>query len=141
MTATTERKIYITAPDFDRLRSLVDAGALSAWARDGRLQELEAELDRSEVLAPEDIPSDVVTMHSEVRLVDLDTQQTMTYTLVYPHEADIDQGKISVLAPIGTAILGFRRGDVFEWRVPGGLRRMRILEVASRSESARIVPA
>jgi regulator of nucleoside diphosphate kinase len=136
-----QRTIYVTAPDYQRLRNLLESRALSAWGRDGRLDELEAELDRCEVLPSEEIPGDVVTMHSTVQLADLDERRELTYMLVYPHEADIDRGKISVLAPVGTAMLGFREGDDFEWKVPGGVRRMRIVRVASQPESARPVPA
>jgi regulator of nucleoside diphosphate kinase len=90
------------------------------------LESLAAELDRGIRVAPTEIPPDVVTMNSRVRLVDLDTNEEMVYTLVFPDDADIAQSKISVLAPIGTAMLGYRVGDTFEWQVPNGTRRLRV---------------
>jgi regulator of nucleoside diphosphate kinase len=74
------------------------------------LNKLEAELDRAEIVDPKDIPADVVTMRSKVRLKDLVSGDSNTYSLVFPTEADFAEGKISVPAPIGTAILGFQEG-------------------------------
>jgi regulator of nucleoside diphosphate kinase len=121
--------IYFSERDYERLRVLVDNGAVR---RSGRslTAELERELDRAEVVPEDALPTDVVAMHSTVRLVDLDTDGEHVYTVVYPHEANVDRGRISVLAPIGTAVLGYRTGDVVEWEVPGGRRRFRIEAVA-----------
>ena len=77
----------------------------------------------------DEVPSDVVTMSSIVSLRDLDSGETEEYELVYPADADLENNRISILAPIGTAILGYRVGDVIEWPVPGGLRRLRVEEV------------
>jgi regulator of nucleoside diphosphate kinase len=75
-------------------------------------------------------------MNSQVLLCDIDTLETMTYTLVFPKDADIDSGSISVLAPVGTAILGYRQGDIVEWPVPAGIRRLRIEKVLYQPEAA-----
>lgn len=120
-----ETPIYFSERDYERLRVLAEGGVNR---RSGR--SLAAELERAEVVPQEALPSDVVAMHSTVRLVDLDTDAEHVYTVVYPHEADVDRGRISVLAPIGTALLGYRSGDVVEWEVPGGRRRLRIDAVA-----------
>ena len=96
----------------------------------------EEELDRARIVSAGSVPADVVTMNSRVRMTDLDTGKEMTYTLVFPREADFSQGKISVLAPIGTAILGYRAGDVIEWRVPGGRRKLRVEEILHQPEAA-----
>jgi regulator of nucleoside diphosphate kinase len=82
------------------------------------------------------VPPDVVTMGSTLRLLDLRTGVTRTYTLVYPGSEDISQNRISVLAPVGTAIIGFREGDTVEWSVPAGLRRLKIEEVIHQPERA-----
>jgi regulator of nucleoside diphosphate kinase len=100
------------------------------------LNKLEAELDRAEIVDPKDIPADVVTMRSKVRLKDLVSEDSNTYSVVFPTEADFAEGKISVLAPIGTAILGFRKGDTIEWQVPSGLRKLKVEEVLYQPESA-----
>ena len=84
------------------------------------LEELDGELDRGEIVKPEEIPSDVITMNSTFRLRDLDNGEEAVYTLVFPGKADSANGKISILAPIGTAVLGYRVGDTVEWECPQG---------------------
>jgi regulator of nucleoside diphosphate kinase len=98
------------------------------------LAELIAELQRAEVVPSDEVPSDVVTMNSTVVLRDLDTGEEETYTLVYPNHADIARNRLSVLAPIGTAILGYQVGDVVRWRVPAGMRRLRVEDVLFQPE-------
>jgi regulator of nucleoside diphosphate kinase len=119
-----------------RLRELI--GDMKRFAYYGRddIRDLEAELDRGQLITPQDVPQDVITMNSQACLLDLDTDEEMTYTLVFPKEANIDQGKISILAPIGTAMLGYRVGDVFEWQVPDGLRRLKVKTVLYQPEAA-----
>lgn len=88
------------------------------------------------MVALRDIPGDVITMNSKAVLIDLDTGEEMSYTLVFPHDADIDQHKISIFAPIGTAMLGYSVGDTFEWRVPAGLRRLKVKEILYQPEAS-----
>lgn len=131
-----QTNIYITKPDYERLTKLIEI----AREREGDtnrkyLDRLEEELERAEVVQQKDIPADVITMRSTVRLKDLDTSEEMTYQLMFPTEANFDEGKISVLAPIGTAMIGYRRGDVIEWEVPSGVRRLRVEEVLYQPES------
>jgi regulator of nucleoside diphosphate kinase len=75
-------------------------------------------------------------MRSKVRLRDLDTGEEMVYTLVFPSEANFDEGKISVLAPVGTAMLGYRVGSLIEWEVPSGRRRLKVEELLYQPEAA-----
>lgn len=100
------------------------------------LQQLDDELDRARVVPASEIPADVVTMNSELALRDLDTGEEMVFRLVFPSEANADQQRISVLAPLGTAVLGYRAGDTIEWVVPGRTRRVRIDSVLFQPESA-----
>ena len=93
------------------------------------------------VVDAEDVPAGVVTMHSRVRVQDVATGESWTYTLVFPHDADIASGRLSVLAPLGTALLGYREGDEIEWRMPGGVRRVRILEVTRDVPGAKSTQA
>ncbi len=131
-----ERTIYITEFDMKRLRELiVEAKRLDRRGSE-YLESLEGELSRGILVAPQDVPPDVVTMNSRVNLVDLDTGEEMVCTLVFPNEADVAQSKISVLAPIGTAMLGYRVGDTFEWKVPDGIRRLQIKSVLYQPEAA-----
>src|SRR5689334_12027888 len=108
----TRRRIFITEDDMARLRELVRRGRMSSRKDQNHLAELDRELDQAEVVSAGDVMPDVVTMNSVVRVRDLDSGMSMVYTLVFPVEADIEKKRISVLAPIGTALLGFRGGDV-----------------------------
>lgn len=129
-----ERTISITGPDMQRLRDLVRSADANDRDRP-YLAALRTELERAAVVAPDQVPSDVVTMNSQVRL--RDGRRTWTITLVYPEEADAEHGRISVLAPLGAAILGCRVGDRVEFRVPGGeLRSCDILSVEYQPEAA-----
>ena len=128
--------IYITELDYNRLSALLDrTRASNATDREYR-DKLEAELDRAEIVDAKDIPRDVITMRSKVVLKDLVSGESNTYSLVFPSEADFAEGKISVLAPIGTAILGYRQGDTIEWPVPSGLRKLKVEKILYQPEAA-----
>jgi len=131
-----QRTIYVTEHDMKRLRDLIDKAKELDRRGNQYLESLEAELSRSVLVAPADIPPNVVTMNSRVRLLDLDTQEEMVYTLVFPSEADLAESRISVLAPIGTAMLGYRVGDTFAWKVPDGTRRLQVVEVLYQPEAS-----
>src|SRR5262245_39391776 len=130
------RDIYITDYDLNRLKELLQVG-ISFPERDRQLLEaLQGELDRAHIVEPTAVPHDVVTMNSRVRLTDVETNEGQVYTVVFPSEANLEQRKISILAPIGTAILGYRVGDKVEWRMPGGIRKLRIEEILYQPEAA-----
>jgi len=131
-----QRQIFITAFDKKRLDELISvAREFGEHARDD-FNDLVEELDRASVVESTEVPAKVVTMNSKVVLHDLDTSEDVTYSLVFPNEADISSGAISVLAPIGTAILGYREGDIVEWPVPSRIRRIRIKSVLYQPEAA-----
>jgi regulator of nucleoside diphosphate kinase len=130
-------RIYITDTDFERLRRLITGRREANSVDHEYLDMLEQELERAEIVGPDAIPRDVVTMNSEVRLRDLDSGEVRTYRLIFPAQNRTDNS-ISVLAPIGTAMLGYRVGDVIEWRVPRGLRRLKILDVIYQPEAAGV---
>lgn len=130
------RKIYITEFDKARLGGLISRPAVRDDPDRQDLEALAKELARAEVVTSADIPPDVVTMNSRVVLRDLDTSEEMTYVLVFPQDANIDRGAISILAPIGTAILGYAKGDVIAWAVPSGIRRIRIEKILYQPEAA-----
>lgn len=128
----TKRTIFITEADMKRLRPLLERMKNS---RDD-LKVLQQELERARVVAPEEVPPDIITMNSKARVRNVVSGEVMTYTLVFPEAADIDQGKISVVAPIGTAMLGQKVGDQFEWQVPAGPVHLRVEEVLYQPEAA-----
>lgn len=129
------RAIYITEQDLERLRKLVIQRRASEGSSE-YLRKLQGELEKAVVVDPAAVPDDVVTMRSTVELVDLDTGGKEIRTLVFPDEADVEQAKVSVLAPIGTAMLGYRVGDTFEWKVPVGTRRLQISRILYQPEAA-----
>lgn len=130
------RIIYITKFDLERLEDeLAVAGEFNYRDR-GDLEELETELKDGKVVDSMNVPPNVVTMNSRVRLVDVDENKTMVFTLTFPKDADIEAGKLSVLSPVGTAILGHSEGDVIEWRVPAGFRLLKIEKVLYQPEAA-----
>jgi regulator of nucleoside diphosphate kinase len=136
MNLMEERMIYITEYDLKRLRELIQEAKWMDRRKNQYLDSLDAELSRGKVVASSEVPSDVVTMNSQVSLIDLDTHEEMVYTLVFPQEADVSQNRISVLAPIGTAMLGYRVGDVFTWDVPDGVRRLQVKEILYQPEAS-----
>ncbi len=132
-----EREIFVTDSDLQTLTNLL-AGVGRGDPRDREhIERLEAELDRAQVVPPTEIPPDVVTMNSEVEVRNLTTGDTIVFTLVFPVDADVDRQKVSVLAPMGTAVLGYRVGDVIEWTVPAGVRRLEIKRVLYQPEAAQ----
>ena len=131
-TVMNTRVIYVTEADMKRLRPLIEGMKNS---RDD-LRGLQIELEHARVVTPADVPPDVITMNSKARLRDLDTGEEMIFTLVFPGEASIEHDRISVVAPIGTAMLGQRVGDEFEWEVPAGSVRLRVEEMLYQPEAA-----
>ena len=135
----TERAIWIADDDRAKLDTLLRVLAARHDPHAGDRGALAGELRRARVVPGAQLPPDVVTMNSTVRLRDLETGEEETYTLVYPADADIAENKLSVLAPVGTALLGYRAGDVVEWPVPAGVSRFRIEEV--HQPARRLAPA
>jgi regulator of nucleoside diphosphate kinase len=130
-----ERKSVITEADYDRLKHLVES-PLYRSTHAVLLMALKGELDRGQIVTSGRIPKGVVTMHARVRVRDLDDDEQETYTLVYPEDADINAGRLSVLAPLGTALLGTRAGDVVEFDAPAGTRRLKVERVLYQPEAA-----
>lgn len=130
------RRVFITNADKTRLLKFISREREFGGGDSENLKDLEYEIKRAHISAAKNIPKNVVTMHSRVQLRDMDTGEDVVYTLVYPAEADLSEGRISVLAPLGTAILGYRVGDVVEWTVPGGIARYKIESVLFQPEAA-----
>ncbi len=130
------RQIFITDFDLQRLEVLIE-NASRRPSRDGRhLEELGQELLRAEVVDPTGIPPDVITMNTRVCLSDMVSGEDLIYTLVFPGDANLESGKISVLAPIGTAMIGYRTGDRITWQVPGGIKKLKVKKILYQPEAA-----
>jgi regulator of nucleoside diphosphate kinase len=129
-------KIFVTTKDAEKLRELIRNAYHSDYRGSDYLKKLAEEIEKASVVQSNQIPSDVITLNSTARLVDRKTDEEMLYTLVFPEDADISQGKISILAPIGTAMLGYKVGDTFEWDTPGGKRIIRVKEILYQPEAS-----
>ena len=90
---------------------------------------LSGELKKAQIVEDDSMPADIVRLGSTVVIKDLVTRRDMTVTIVLPSKADIKQKKVSVLAPIGTALIGFRKGQVVSWNVPSGKKDFKIVDV------------
>lgn len=140
-TCMKKRPIIMTDADHEELSYAIRA--VDRLSERGRVEmsSLAAELVRAEIVDARDIPTDVITMNSRAELVDLNTGERMEFTLVFPNEAQIEAGKISVLAPLGTAMLGYRVGDEFEWNVPYAVRRLKVIAVRFQPEASLAMAA
>jgi regulator of nucleoside diphosphate kinase len=140
--SVTEKKIYVTDSDLQRLKTLLHDNWRDRREDVGDLNRLDYELERASVVTPKEVSKDVVTMNSRVRLRDLDSGDAVEFSLVYPSQPyaagsdHLAEMTVSVLAPIGTAILGNRVGDSIEWEVPAGVRRLKIEKVLFQPEAA-----
>lgn len=132
--AMKNNSIRITSLDVQRLRKLLDNPDLKQ--QKPYLQELQREIDQAVIVESNKIAANTITMNSTVQLVDLDTDERMIVTLVYPENANMQEGKISVLAPVGTAILGCSEGETIQWEVPDGIRSLKIDRILYQPEAA-----
>ena len=131
-----QRSISITQFDRKRLDELLAVAEEFNYRDRSDLKRLAEELNHGRLVDSRDVSPTVVTMNSRVRLRDLDTNEVMEYTLVFPKDAAIERGRISVISPIGTAILGYSFGDTIEWTVPAGKRRITIEALLYQPEAA-----
>jgi regulator of nucleoside diphosphate kinase len=131
----SKQSLVISSFDKKRLMRLLRSGETEAEQRED-LEDLAHEIERGMEVQPQEVPSDVVTMNSSVKVTDIDSGLTHVYTIVFPADADYKKGRISILAPLGTALLGFRVGDTVEWSMPRGIRRLRIDEIVYQPEAA-----
>lgn len=125
-----QSRIFVTDLDYQRLSSL------AAQTESDTGLALEEELSRANVIAQKDIPPTVVTMNSRVKFVDEITGQEQEMTLVYPKDANLEKSQISILAPIGVALLGLSVGQAIDWKLPNGsVKKLKVKEVLFQPES------
>ncbi len=125
--------IVMTRDDYGRLCGMLDRMPIQDRHH---FQDLRREMGRARRIGSDEVPADVVTMGSTVHLRELETDEPWTFTVCFPEEADIREDRISVLSPVGTAIIGCRIGDVVDWPVPSGTVRIRIESIAFQPEAA-----
>ncbi|MGV3589642.1 MAG: nucleoside diphosphate kinase regulator [Adhaeribacter sp.] len=127
------KPIYLTEKDYHRLHNMVQAQR--STNRPQVVETLGKELERAQVVSCFEIPPNVITMNSKVRLKEMKSATEMEITIVYPKDADLRTQKVSVLAPVGTAIIGCQAGDEIEWPVPDGTRIYKVEEVIYQPQS------
>lgn len=129
-----QQTVRVTEFDSRRLQALIEGSLLRDVRDTGSVELLERHLFEAEVLPATRIEADVVTMNSEVLVTDLDTAEVFTFRVVFPRAANAAAGSISVLAPLGMAVLGRKVGDEITWQVPSGVRRLRVDDVLYQPE-------
>lgn len=138
---TQQTPIYTTESDLEQLAQLIE-NMRNRPLQNGELtyvNTLEDKLESAESVAPEKIPSDVITMGSQVKVLDLDTKKAQVWSVVYPEEANYDEGKISILAPLATALLGHKKGDTVLVNAPTRTRKLKVEAVLFQPEAAAVV--
>lgn len=128
----TRPEIIISSLDADRLYNLIESTPANSFVM---REELEFELGRAKIVPPEEVPPTVVTMNSTVRFIVESSQDEFELTLVYPKDIDSSGKKISIFAPVGSALLGLSQGEEIEWPKPGGgILKVKIKEVIYQPE-------
>jgi len=129
-----QRDVVLTDIDSSRLQSLIEGSKLADVRYVWSAEMLERHLDEADVMPATHIHPDVVTMDSEVLVTDIGSGETFSFHVVFPRSADANEGRISVLEPLGMAVLGRSVGDRIKWEVPGGMRTLRVEEVIYQPE-------
>jgi regulator of nucleoside diphosphate kinase len=127
--------IYVTKSDQYRLLDLSPGMEGVSPMDDSNIMELRKEIARARIVSEEKIQGNIITMNSTFLVRLLDTGKAKLYTLVFPKNADFAKGKISVLSPLGTALLGFQEGDVVEWVAPVGTKKLKVEKILYQPEA------
>jgi len=131
------KTIVITEADRARLSQVLDVNYSFGDEKMGQcLRELNSDLEQATIVESGEVPHDVVTMNSKVILRDLDSDEEEEWALCYPQEADVFENRISVLAPMGVAMLGCRPGDVIEWDTPKSKAKAKIVRISYQPEAS-----
>ena len=121
--------------DYQRLINLLQKIKTTMKDDLHNIETLEAEIEKAKRIEPRKMKTNVVTMNSDVEVTDEDTGRLMKFKLVYPDEADFKTGKLSVLSPLGCALIGYSEGDVVEFRVPAGSKKVKIGKILYQPEA------
>jgi regulator of nucleoside diphosphate kinase len=130
------KKIILNKLDYLRIQKHVREAKLRKTIEASEAEKLVQELESGILLEPQEIPNDVVTMNSVVKISFVGEGRQQEFKIVYPEEADFKEKKVSIFSPVATALIGFRVGDLIEWMVPGGLKQIRIDELTYQPETA-----
>lgn len=125
-----KNEVLISRTDYELIKRIV--GTVSAAENEMTLAH---ELSRATIVEDEQMPADVIRLNSKIKVLDVAANNNMEFTLVLPKYADIKQMRISLLTPMGSALIGFKTGDEVEWKVPAGLKKFKILSVLNDPSS------
>ena len=128
------KDIYITQHDLQRLKKLLNDLSKENHHNDFSVQELEGEINRALVVSPKEVPENVITMNSRVLMRDVESGKDMTLWLVFPDKMDAVKNPVSILSPLGTAMIGYKVGDVFTWESPTGKKQIEVLDILYQPE-------
>jgi regulator of nucleoside diphosphate kinase len=134
--SSVKKTIYITEADKAKLEKLLAEEILKTHDGFSRLEGLTKELMKAQVVESADVPSDVITMNSKVLLKHLEREESEEYVLVFPKHANERMQKVSILSPIGTAMIGCRVGHVFRVKTQDGERQMMVEQILYQPEAA-----
>jgi regulator of nucleoside diphosphate kinase len=126
---TISGQLLLAKTDYEAIMGYIKLGAGRTSFNRRDAEELEKELKKATLVSREDLPRDVVRLNSTVKIREEKAAREMELTLVSPEKADIKQKKISILSPIGTALIGFCKGQIVSWNVPAGTKTFTILDV------------
>lgn len=129
-----KKRIIVSSRDYAKLKTLI---SVHSGSGDKDYSGLDLELQNAVIVEPEMMPADVITMNSKVRFKDIEESEEFIFSLVYPEDADTSKGKLSILAPIGIALLGYRVGEEVRWKVPAGFKTFRVEEILYQPEASR----
>ena len=126
----------LTKNDYTRIYKAITDAKNSKTINSNETEKLLSELSKAEIVPSEKIDKDVVTMNSEVKLFFENTQKEQSFKIVYPQDANLKENKISIFSPIATALIGYKIGDEIEWIVPGGMTKIKIVDLIYQPEAA-----
>ena len=130
------KKVTLTKNDYTRIYKAITDAKNSKTINSNEAEKLLSELSKAEIVSSEKIDKDVVTMNSEVKLFFENTQKEQSFKIVYPQDANLKENKISIFSPIATALIGYKIGDEVEWIVPGGMTKIKIVDLIYQPEAA-----
>lgn len=129
-------QIILSKLDYTRISESIKHAKQLGKIAATEASKLLTELSNAKVVESQDIPADVVTMNSIIKISFLSSDKVVQFQLVYPDNANIKENKISIFSPISTALIGYKVGDEIEWVVPSGLTKIKIIEIIYQPEAA-----
>lgn len=126
MNTNEQNPVVLTEEDYELLKQYMDKNPEQTQE-----MSLAYELGRAVIVKKEAFPPHAIRINSKVSILDLDTQKVREFMLVMPQQADMRQNRVSILTPMGAALIGFRKNEEVQWKVPAGMKRFRILDVVN----------